>query len=466
VQAFFVIIPLISVIILNLPFRALMKRVSSMWLAALLVLQIDAVLSSFLTSFPINMARLSVLHIDRLAAFGLLTIAIVVGAALLVGRALFKDETKLFNFTNLLLIALSGLNGIVMVTDIFSLYVFIEIAAVASYILISFDKEQFALEAAFKYIILSAFATSLMLVAIALIFLLAGKTDFVTIHAVLSTSPHRLLVMFAIGLFVCGLFIKGGLMPFHGWLPGVYSQAPAAVSVLLAGIMTKVLGVFILIRLAVSVLIFSPSLGAIALFVGTFSIIFGAFAALGQNDFKRMLAFSSISQVGYILIGLGAGNILGMIGSVFHLFNHAIFKSTLFVNSAAIESQTGTRRMDRMGGLASRMPVTGVTAVIASLSAAGLPPLSGFWSKLIIIIALWMTGHYVAAFIAVAASVLTLAYFLMMNRKIFWGAIADEFAGIREAKAALLFPACVLTLITVGLGVLFPLAFQFFGILK
>jgi multicomponent Na+:H+ antiporter subunit D len=246
------------------------------------------------------------------------------------------------------------------------------------------------------------------------------------------------------------------LVPFHGWLPDAYSSAPAGVSILLAGIVTKATGVYTLIRLTTAVFGFSAPVKSILLFVGAISIIIGALAALGQKDFKRMLAYSSISQIGYIIIGLGTGTPLGIVGAVFHLFNHAVFKSLLFVNSAAVEEQTGTRDMDKMGGLSDKMPVTGATSVVAFCSTAGIPPFSGFWSKLIIFMALWQVGLYTYAAIAMLASVITIAYFLSMQRRVFWGKLAEGFEQLKEANLAFTIPAILLALITVGVGVCFP----------
>jgi multicomponent Na+:H+ antiporter subunit D len=153
-----------------------------------------------------------------------------------------------------------------------------------------------------------------------------------------------------------------------------------------------------------------------------------------------------------------------MAGALFHLFNHAIFKSQLFVNAAAVEQQTGTRDMSRLGGLGSRMPVTSGTSIAAFLSTAGIPPLSGFWSKLLIIMALWQSGHPVYAAIAVTASCITLGYFLLLQRKMFFGKIAAEWSGIREAGAGFLVPALLLSAVTVGLGLAYPFAIRQFTV--
>jgi multicomponent Na+:H+ antiporter subunit D len=220
---------------------------------------------------------------------------------------------------------------------------------------------------------------------------------------------------------------------------------------------TKVVGVYALIRIIISVLGFTNAIQSALLLVAAISVILGAIISLTQSDFKRMLAYSSISQVGYIILGLGSGTALGIAGAVLHIFNHSMFKSLLFINAAAVEKQTGIRDMDKMSGLAQKMPVTGVTSVIASLSAAGIPPLAGFWSKLIIIIGLWVGGFHTYAVIAVLASVLTLAYFLSLQRRVFFGKLADEFKNIKEAGLSLNFPALLLAVIIIAVGLVSPL---------
>jgi len=456
-----VLLPFFTAMVLNLPFRGLMRRLA-FWLGFLLsVMQIGMVLSPEFFSWAV---RLDIFDrfmkfnfaVDGLSLILLLSIGIISLVAILMGKYMIKGEEESFNFINLLLLIMAGMNGVVMVRDIFSLYVFLEITAVSSFILIAFHKDSDGLEAAFKYIILSAVATILMLGAIALFLLVAGDTQFSTISAALKNSPQASVILLGIGIFICGLFIKAGLMPFHGWLPDAYSAAPAPVSVLLAGIVTKTVGVYTLIRLTSSIFGFSDPIKQVLLLVGAISIVFGALAALGQNDFKRMLAYSSISQVGYIIIGLGCGTPLGIAGAVFHLFNHSIFKSLLFVNSAAVEAQTGTRNMNNLSGLGKRMPITSITSGLGFLSASGIPPLAGFWSKLIIVIALWSAGFHLYAMVAILAGVLTLAYFLSMQRRVFFGKLAAELSGIKEAGFWLALPQIILAAITVGVGLGFP----------
>jgi multicomponent Na+:H+ antiporter subunit D len=386
----------------------------------------------------------------------LLCNGLVIFITALVSHSFIEKGERKFNFVNLLLLAMAGANGIALARDIFSLYVFIEITSIVSFVLISFNKDRDGFEGAFKYIILSSVASVFMLSAVALILLLTGDVSFGAVRAALGSMTLAPLAFLGIGIFLCGLFIKAGAVPFHGWLADAYTSAPAPVTVFLAGISTKAVGVYTLIRLVYSVFGFTLPVQKLLLFVGALSVVVGAIATLTQEDFKRMLAYSSISQVGYIVLGLGAASPLGIAAAAFHFFNHAVFKSLLFVNSATVEKQAGTRDMNKLVGLAQKMPVTGTTSALAALSISGVPPLAGFWSKLFIIIALWGAGHYNYAMIAVLASLLTLAYMLIMQRKVFFGRISEHLFPIKEGNWNLVASSIILAAITVGVGILFP----------
>lgn len=456
-----ILIPLATIIILNLPLYRLMNKAVFWAGCALCLAQVYSVvfLPKDFWNAPLGYLALFFkfnLAVDSLTVLMLLTIGIIVFISILLARHFFTEEDKRFNFINLLIVILAAMNGVVLVKDIFSMYVFIEVTAVSSFILIAYNKRRDAFEAVFKYIILSAFATILMLTSIALILLISGDASFAAIKIALATSPHSKLVLFAVSLFLAGVFIKGGVVPFHGWVADAYRAAPRIVSVLLAGIVTKTVGVYSLIRVAGSVFDINGPVGGVIMFLGAASIIVGALEAMEQNHFKNMLAYSSISQVGYILLSFGCGTPLGIAGAVFHLFNHAIFKSLLFVNSAVLEEKTGTQFMNRLGGLAQKLPITGATSILGSLSTAGIPPLAGFWSKLIIILALWSSGHYVYAVIAVLASILTLAYMLIMQRRIFFGTLKEGFENLTEAGFWILLPTLILAAIVVGGGLFFP----------
>lgn len=461
-----ILIPLLGIVVLNLPVRNIMTRFAFGFALAIFALQI--LLAVYQQPVFLHKEILSIdsffgftFSLDQLSFIMLLCIGIVSIASLLVTRHTILDDKERFKFINLLILASIGMSGIVIVKDIFSLYVFLEITAISSFILIAFEKDVYALEGSFKYLMLSAIATIMMLSAIAVFFLISGGTSFESIRSAIRSSDNN-LVNIAVGLFVCGMMIKGGVAPFHAWVPDAYTSAPAAASVLLAGIVTKAAGIYTLIRLFASVFGLDPAFRTLLMILGTISILVGAFAAMGQTNMKRLLAYSSVSQVGYILLGFGTGTFMGVAGAVFHMFNHSIFKALLFVNSAAVESRAGTTDMEKMGGLSSRMPITGVTSVIGMLSAAGVPPMSGFWSKLMIITALWLAGSHIYSAIALAASVLTLSYLLTMQRKAFFGKLAKGLEDITEARSGISIASVMLAVILVGAGVSFPYIYNGF----
>ena len=456
-----ILLPFLTIIILNLPVKNLIPRISFKLAGCLGLFQVISLLIFPAASWnfkydPFMFSFASGFNTDNLARVALLSIGIVFFISLLAGKALLVNEAQKSNFLNLIILALLGMNVTVMATDLFSIYVFIEVTALSSFILIILNKDKLAVEGVFKYIILSAVASVLMLSSIGLLLLFAGGTSFESIRSALSNSAGAVLFKVSLGLFLCGLFIKSGLVPFHGWLPDAYSSAPAPVSILLAGIVTKVSGVYVLLRLMVSVFGGIAAIQNSLMFIGAVSIVIGALLALTQNNFKRLLSYSSISQVGYIILAAGCATPLAILGAAFHFFNHAIFKSLLFVNAAAVEKQTGSVDMDKMGGLAHKMPVTGTTSIIAFLSAAGIPPLSGFWSKLIIVIALWNSGNYIYASIAILASVITLSYLLYLQRRVFFGKIQAGLESIKEVDFDLLLPQIILAIIIVGVGILGP----------
>jgi multicomponent Na+:H+ antiporter subunit D len=215
--------------------------------------------------------------------------------------------------------------------------------------------------------------------------------------------------------------LKAAAMPFHAWLPDAHSSAPAPISAMLSGVLIKALGIYVLIRIFYNVFNAPEIFTKIFLVIGAVSIIIGVFLAIGQWDMKRLLAYHSISQIGYILLGMGIATPLGILGAVFHLFNHAIFKSLLFYNAGSVEMAIGTRDLRKMGNLMKILPTTSQTSLIASLSISGIPPFNGFFSKLIIIIAALQAGLPWYAVFAIVGSLLTLASFMKVQRYGFKG---------------------------------------------
>jgi len=453
-----IFVPIILVILLNIP--RLSGKTAYYAVLAFFIWQILSVFFPFTGSQQLAglIGKVFTLNVyaDGMSKIMIISAAIVGFVSLITSKAFSKYDSRLFSLSNLMLLSFAGINGLVFTKDIFTMYVFIEVIAAASYILISLDKKDGALEGGFKYLIISSIATVMMLFSISLFFLTAGSTGFAEISTAIRDFGGNPVILAAVMLFITGLLIKGGVIPFHSWLSGAYAEAPAGVSVFLGGIITKTVGIFALIRILYLVTGFNENIKMVLLITGALSIVIGAIMAVTQKDFKRVLAYSSISQVGYIVLALGAGTAFGVAAALFHVFNHAIFKSLLFVNSAAVEKQTGSLDVDSFGGLGYKMPVTSGTSAIAFLSAAGIPPFAGFWSKLLIILALWSAGYQGFAVLAVVASLFTMAYFLTLQKKVFFGELNPKLENVREAPLSLTACAIFLCALTIGVGLIFP----------
>jgi multicomponent Na+:H+ antiporter subunit D len=395
------------------------------------------------------------LALDGFSLFMLLVISLVGLAATLFSVDYMEHYGAKANYYALFLIMVAGMNGLVLATDLFGVYLFLEVAAVASYALVAFGLGHDELEAAFKYLMLSVVASAFILAAIAVLFGMTGSLDFAAVAKALRELDAGAVVGIASAFFLLGFGLKAALIPFHAWLPDAHPSAPAPISAVLSGLLIKVSGVYAMTRIFLNVFGLTPALSTVLMSLGAVSMVAAAFLALGQKDIKRMLAYSSISQVGYIVLGIGIGTPLGIAGGLFHLFNHALAKGLLFLTSGSIQQATGTRNLDEMGGLAKRMPVTAATNLVGALSIAGVPPLNGFWSKLIIIVALVQAGHPVFAVVAVLTSVLTLWYYLLIQRKAFFGKLNEKWAGVKEAPFWMTAATVLLALLCVGIGILF-----------
>lgn len=343
-----------------------------------------------------------------------------------------QKYTAKWKFFTLFLLMVAGMNGVVATGDIFNLFVFLEIASISSYALVAFGTEKEELEAAFKYAVMGTLGSLFLLLGIVFLYSFTSTLNMADMALILYQKGANNVVLLVTIFFIMGFGLKSALVPFHGWLPDAHPAAPAPVSATLSGVLIKSLGVYTLFRIFYNVLGASQEVLSIIMALGVLSMVVGAFLAVGQWDFKRLLAYSSISQIGYIVLGISLGTPLGILGGLFHLFNHSIMKSLLFLTSGGVEYATGTRDIRNMGGLVNKMPVTGATYVIGSMSISGVPPFSGFWSKLIIIIAAVQAGRYWYAFWAVIASLLTLAALMKVAKYAFWGTLKEKYKAIKE----------------------------------
>lgn len=467
----FFAVPLLIILINNLLSKRSAERLSFILAGSAAVIQIfSSIAGFFMLSFyqlheyefsmlwdmeTVGSEVLSVTSLSLVILFCIAFVALV--SVLIANRTIATKKTA---YVNLLMTLILGMNGMVIVTDLFSLYVFLEIVGISSFVLIAMFKTGNGLEGAFKYLVMSSVASIFILTGLAFIFMQQGSLQYAHIRASLlngQSISQELPVYIALILIIAGFAIKTGAVPFHSWLPDAHQSADTSISVLLSGIVIKVAGIYgfiVLIDLFAEV----PAINMTLAIMGVISILTGALLALKQDHFKRIVAYSSVSQMGYILLGLSAGSTLGLLGAIVHIFNHATFKCTLFSNAAALHEQTGTLDINEMGGLQKKMPITGFSSIAAFLSTAGIPPFAGFWSKLLIIMALWNRNMSVFAGIALFASIFTAAYFLRLQRKVFFGKLNERFADLKEISGSIRFAEIMLTVIIIAAGLAFPFA--------
>ncbi|MFH1519569.1 MAG: monovalent cation/H+ antiporter subunit D family protein [Candidatus Omnitrophota bacterium] len=394
------------------------------------------------------------LVLDGLTSFMLVTVNLVAFIISIYAINYMEKYTSKWKFYTLFLLMLAGMNGVIITGDIFNLFVFLEIASVASYALVAFGTERHELEAAFKYAVMSTVGSLFILIGIVFLYSYTSTLNMADMAVILAEKGLGNVGLMVSVLFIMGFGLKAALVPFHAWLPDAHPSAPAPISAMLSGVLIKSLGVYTICRIFFNVIGLSLKISSLLMFLGAVSMVIGVFLAIGQWDFKRLLAYHSISQIGYVVLGIGLGTPLGILGGLFHLFNHSIFKSLLFLNSGAVEYSTGTRDLQKMGGLRERMPVTSTTSLTASMSIAGIPPFNGFWSKLLIIIAAVSAGHFGYAFWAVLASILTLASFTKVMKYGFFGKLREKWSTIKEAPLFMVLAMVALALICIVGGVL------------
>lgn len=355
------------------------------------------------------------LVLDPFGAFMLIIVALISLTSLLFSVSYIRHLGSDWKYYALFMILVSGMNGVLITGDLFNLFVFTEIALFAAFGLVAYGGRAHEFEASFKYAVMASVSSSLILLAIAVVYSATSTLTMAHISVAMSSVGPGLKIWIG-ALFLASYGLKAAIMPFHAWLPDAHSSAPAPISSMLSGVLIKTLGVYVLVRIFYNVLGAPQVFMTAFMILGTLSIVLGVILAIGQWDFKRLLAYSSISQVGYIFLGIGLNSTLGIAGALFHLLNHALFKSLLFYNAGSLEMGLGTRDLRKMGNITRLMPITAHSSMVASLAISGIPPFNGFFSKLLIIIAAVNAHQPVYALLAVVGSLLTLATFMKVQR--------------------------------------------------
>ena len=359
-------------------------------------------------------------------------------------------KTDLVRYYSLLLIVLGAVQGTVLAKDLISFYVFFEMTTVATYFLIIHRRNNDAFQAGYKYILMTLIGAFLILLSIILVYVDTGSYEVIVV-----TKSGGFI---APVLFLLGCFIKAGVVPLHTWLPDAHPAAPSPVSAFLSGMMIKI-GAYGIIKFIFPILNFDlPAsnfgeiLSSLIISIGVASMLIGVFLALAQTDVKRLLAYHSISQMGYILLGIGLGTNLGLAGGLYHLVNHAMFKGLLFLCMGAVTYSTGTRKLDNLGGLWKKMPITTSTCIIAALAISGIPPFNGFASKTVLVEAV-ANYSFVLKFVMIFTAALTFASFLKLINYTFFGESKRPLITVKEVPLLMQLPMIVLAILCVLLGI-------------
>src|SRR5215211_884911 len=352
-----------------------------------------------------------------------------------------------------------GMFGTVLATNLIQFYVFFELMLVPSFFLIAFYGYGARRRIALMFFFWTHVGAIVLLLALLSMGFFAGGFDFDTIRANASQIPVQWMSIIVFALVV-GLGVKLAALLLHIWLPYAHAEAPTPVSALLSPAMIGI-GAYGLLRLWLELL--TGSYAEYSLYInlwGLATMIYGGAMALMQDDIKRVLAYSSISQMGYILFGLGSESVLGITGATMMYITHGLGKAILFMMAGSIILQTGTRSMSKLGGLAGKMPYTAVITMIGALTIIGIPPTSGFMAEWILFNGVLQTGvnHWdslrVAAFgIGILATVLSSAYILWMYKRVFFGKISEEYIHVRDSSKYITVTMAVLAAITLIIGV-------------
>jgi multicomponent Na+:H+ antiporter subunit D len=360
---------------------------------------------------------------------------------------------------------LCGFNGIVITGDLFNLYVFLEISSLSMYGLIASGEKQSPV-AAFRYLIMGTIAASFYLLGIGFLYMKTGSLNMADVKAILPSVSDQPAIVIALVFIVLGMGIKMALFPMHGWLPDAYTYAPSTSSAIIAPTGTKV-GAYVLLR--VMFFVFGVNfvtkilpVAQILTYLAAIAIIYGSVVAIAQKEMKRMLAYSSVAQIGYIGLGIGLANPLGLIGAVLHVLNHAFMKAGLFLVAGNLRFKLGHSRIDKLNNsVRKKMPWTMAAFTVGALSMVGLPPMAGFFSKWYLVLATLENSNVLLLIVILISSLLNLVYFFRILEKVYMRPRTDtppkeeETAVERdEVPASMLWPTLILAAGLIILGLL------------
>jgi len=356
-------------------------------------------------------------------------------------------------------VLLMGVNGAFLTGDLFNLYVWFEVMLMASFVLLSIGGERPQLEGGIKYVAMNFLSSAIFLAAVGILYGLTGTLNMADLARILARTEHTGIINAVSMLFLVAFGIKAAIFPLFFWLPASYHTPPSPVSSIFAGLLTKV-GVYAMIR--VFTLIFVADVGFthdVILLISGLTMVTGVLGAAAQMEVRRILSFHIVSQIGYMIMGLALFTPLALAGSIFYIIHHIIVKTNLFLIAGVIAKMSGTNELKKLGGLYKCSPWLGVLFLIPALSLAGIPPLSGFFAKLILIVDSLSTAHYAIAGTALAVGLLTLFSMTKIWNEVFWKPAPDNSPALKSLtefpfvdRLCLLGPIVILAVITIAIG--------------
>ncbi len=402
--------------------------------------------------------NLRLLKVDNLSGFIIIAIGLFSVLIVLYSLKFMAGKERLNEYYAYLLWTIGGACGAIVANNLVLLLVFWGFLGLTLYLLIGIGGPE-ASPAAKKTLIIVGGSDCLMILGIGIVWFLTGSFQMDNVSVSL-TGPLPVIAFMSLAI---ASFAKAGVMPVHTWIPDMAMTAPVSITGFLPGSLDKLMGIYFLGRISMGIFVMNKPMGKFLLIIGAVTIVAGVMMALVQHDLRRLLSYHAVSQAGYMVLGIGTGNPVGIAGGLFHMLNNAIYKFGLFLSGGAVENRSQTTELERLGGLAKLMPITFVICLIAALSISGVPPLNGFVSKWMIyqgVIELGKGGDKFWIIWLVAAmfgSALTLASFMKLIHCVFLGSpsSAAHYPGQKrkEVSFAMWFPMVVLATLCVIFGV-------------
>jgi proton-translocating NADH-quinone oxidoreductase chain N len=396
----------------------------------------------------------SQLRIDLLGIF-MATVFVLIGISASVYSLRYMErDTGIPLFYSLLLLMISGMVGTVFSGDFFTFFVFWEMMCISSYTLVAFRKQRWEpIEAAFKYLIMSSAGSATLLFGMSILYGICGTLNFQGLHIALSNVGSSVWLYVSAIFILIGLGVKSAIVPLHTWLPDAHSAAPSSISAMLSGVVVET-GIYAICRVGFTVLsgIQSQWISVIAI-LSVLTMLVGNLTPLLQTDLKRLLAYSSIGHVGYMLAGIATGTALGLTGTLMHIFNHALMKGTAFFCAGVILYRLETRELKEMSGVGRRMPVTAITFIISLLALTGLPPLNGFVSEVTIVLATIEANMAWLGVAVIINSIISAAYYIRVIRTILQPVTQKKIEEVKEGPPIMLAVLCILSAMIIIFGI-------------